>query len=136
MTDTANATKKEDQSARIVILQDRLPASEHFFQNVLDLLFLVAGKIPVERLLEAFTERRLRFPTEEFFCEAIIGDAIDGPARHVRPQANLGLFAGIIQNHLGRFENLYAFHGAKIDSSSVVDFFRAEDRAFDDVIDV
>ena len=52
---------------------------------------LVRREIPVHRLAQAFAERRLRLPAEQFFRELIIGDAIHGAGGHVAAAAEFRL---------------------------------------------
>jgi hypothetical protein len=53
-----------------------LSLGEHAAKGTFHFLAILGRVIPVDRALQAIAEGHFRFPSEQFFCEGIVGHAI------------------------------------------------------------
>src|SRR2546421_1764000 len=78
--DTAILVLRQSLERQLVLCESAL--GEHASENTLHFLFVAGGVVPVDSALEALAEEHFGLPSEKFFGEGVVSDAVERAGWH------------------------------------------------------
>src|SRR5581483_1973447 len=113
-----------------------LSTGQHVVECRLHLNRVFGCKIPINGAMQPVHKFHLRFPTQKFTRERIVGNAIEWTGGHFGMQLDARVASRIALDFADGVNHARAFHRAEIHGGAVVNFFGGENRAADNIAHV